>query len=98
MTELVDEQILRKVVARRIGGKDVVEAAASVGDAIRQDDHVLVRRPRRDVAPRATLEREDVALARASIVGGAARRPSIEVARRTANSGLRRWSKEPPDV
>ena len=98
MRKLVDEEVVGEIIVDRGGRIDVVQAAAAVCGGVGQHRDELVRRPRRDVAPGAILERQDVTLGTERVIRGTGRRASIYPGGGPRDAGLGGGRTDPPDV
>ena len=83
MTELVHEDVRRPRAVGRHGAVQAEDPAAAVRRAVHENLHRVVRRVRRDVAERAVLEGEDVALRIEGVVRRTNRRSAEDPLRRT---------------
>ncbi len=98
VAELVHEDIRRP---RAVGGHrriQVEDTAASISLPVRQDLDDVVRRLARQIAKRAVVERQDVALGPERVVGRANRRPPVHAGRRAGNTRRPGRRTQSPDV
>ena len=98
MPELVDEDVVGKLMIGRDGAVEVEDAAAAVGLAVDHDLDDVVGSPRCQVAERPILEGQHVALRAEGVVGGADRRAPVNAVRRPGDARCGGRRTQAPDV